>query len=81
MVVAVHENVVSPFARRTGDRRQLHRAGQAQRWLVDPTLRQVHLYEFGRDPAKAMRILDEDESFASPLLAGLSISAADLFRV
>lgn len=61
-------------------RRIFARHGVKEYWLVDPTLRQIHLYEFARDPAKAVRILDEDESFGSAHLAGLTISAADVFK-
>ena len=56
------------------------RTGVKELWLVDPTLRQIHLYDFARHPAKAVRIVDEDETFESALLPGLGISAADVFK-
>lgn len=65
---------------KTAKRRVYARHGVKELWLVDPTLRQIHLYEFARDPAKAVRILDDDESFVSPLLPGLTISASEVFR-
>jgi Uma2 family endonuclease len=49
-------------------------------WLVDPTLRQVHIYEFARNPTKAVRILDEEETFGSALLPELALVVADVFR-
>jgi hypothetical protein len=47
---------------------------------VDPTLRQIHVYELARSPAKAVRILDEEETFGSALLPALTISVTDIFR-
>lgn len=61
-------------------RRVYARHGVKEYWLVDPTLRQVHLYEFARDPGKAVRILDDNETFESALLPGLTIPAVDVFR-
>ena len=75
--------VVSPSTAqldKTAKRRVYARAGVKEMWLVDPVLRQIHLYDFARDPAKAVRILDEDESFASPLLPGLTIAAFEVFK-
>jgi Uma2 family endonuclease len=74
--------VVSPSTAqldKTAKRRVYARSGVKEMWLVDPVLRQIHLYDFARDPAKAVRIVDEDESFGSPLLPGLTISATDVF--
>jgi Uma2 family endonuclease len=65
---------------KTAKRRVYARHGVKELWLVDPTLRQVHLYDFARDPAKAVRILDDDETFVSALLPGLTIAAAEVFR-
>ena len=49
-------------------------------WLVDPVLQQIHLYDFARDPAKAVRLVEDDEMFATPLLPGLTVSAAEVFK-
>jgi Uma2 family endonuclease len=65
---------------KTAKRRVYARHGVKELWLVDPTLRQIHLYNFARDPAKAVRILDDDESFDSAQLPGLMISAAEVFK-
>lgn len=56
------------------------RYGVKEHWLIDPTLRQIHLYAFARQPTKAVRVVNENESFSSPLLPELTIAAADLFR-
>jgi Uma2 family endonuclease len=56
------------------------RAGVKELWLIDPILRQIHLYDFARHAGKAVRILDDDESFESVLLPGLKIAAADVFK-
>ncbi|HEX9786059.1 MAG TPA: Uma2 family endonuclease [Opitutaceae bacterium] len=55
-------------------------AGVKALWLVDPILLQIHLYDFAHDPAKAMRIVDEDETFETLLLPGLTIAAAEVFK-
>jgi Uma2 family endonuclease len=65
---------------KTAKRRVYARHGVKEMWLVDPTLRQIHLYEFARNPAKAVRILDDDESFESTLLPGLTVAAPDVFK-
>jgi Uma2 family endonuclease len=65
---------------KTAKRRVYARHGVKELWLIDPTLRQIHLYDFARDPAKAVRILDDDETFVSALLPGLTIAAADVFK-
>lgn len=56
------------------------RHGVKEHWLVDPLLRQLHVYEFAHNPTKAVRLVDEEESFTSTLLPGLTISATDVFR-
>ena len=49
-------------------------------WLVDPILQHIHLYDFARNPANAVRLVEDDETFASPLLPGLAVSAAEVFK-
>ena len=56
------------------------RHGVKEQWLVDPLLRQIHVYEFQRNPAKATQLVDETESFATELLPGLAIQAEDVLR-
>ena len=56
------------------------RCGVKELWLVDPVLEQIHRYDFAIDQAKPVRVMDSDESFETPLLPGLVIDAADVFR-
>lgn len=56
------------------------RYGVKEHWLVNPVLRQIHIYEFARHPTKAVRLVDDEETFESALLPGLSISACEVFR-
>jgi Uma2 family endonuclease len=61
-------------------RRIYARAGVKELWLVDPLLLQIQLYDFARDPAKPVRLIEEDETFSTPLLPGLVISAVEVFK-
>jgi Uma2 family endonuclease len=61
-------------------RRIYARAGVKEMWLVDPLLLQIQLYDFARDPAKPMRLIEEDENFTTPLLPGLTLAAAEIFK-
>jgi Uma2 family endonuclease len=56
------------------------RSGVKELWVVDPTLRQIHLYDFARNPVKAVRLVEDDETFASPLFPDLTVSAAEVFK-
>jgi Uma2 family endonuclease len=55
-------------------------AGVRELWLVDPLLLQVQIYDFTRDPAKPIRFVEEDETFSTALLPGLTIHAAEVFK-
>jgi Uma2 family endonuclease len=61
-------------------RRIYARAGVKEMWLVDPLLLQIQVYDFARDPAKPVRLVEEDETFTTALLPGLAISAAEIFK-
>lgn len=54
--------------------------GVLEEWLIEPTLQQIHRYNFATDPAKPVRVIDNDESFETPLLPGLLISGVEVFR-
>jgi Uma2 family endonuclease len=60
-------------------RRVYARSGVKELWLVDPILEQIHVYDLIRNPEKESRIVDENESFESPLLPGLVIQAKQVF--
>ncbi len=65
---------------KTTKRRVYARTGVQEMWLVDPLLLQIHLYDFARDPKKAVRILEDDETFETALLPGLTVAAAEVFK-
>jgi Uma2 family endonuclease len=56
------------------------RHGVKEEWLIDPNLEQIHRYDFAANTSKPVRIVDRDESFETPLLPGLIINAADVFK-
>ena len=61
-------------------RRVYARAGVKEHWLVDPLLLQIQRYDFARDTAKPVQLIEEDERFTTPLLPGLDLDAAEIFR-
>ncbi len=54
--------------------------GVREEWLIEPELEQIHRYDFSADAAKPVCVIDSDETFETPLLPGLVISAADVFQ-
>jgi Uma2 family endonuclease len=75
--------VISPssaHADKTSKRDTYATAGVREYWLVDPHLRLIHVYDFAQNRTKAVRLVDEDETFESPLLPGLTIPPAEVFR-
>lgn len=56
------------------------RHGVKEEWLIDPVLEQIHRYDFTIDAARPVRIVDNEESFETPLLPVLMIGAAEAFR-
>ncbi len=56
------------------------RAGVKELWLVDPLLLQIQRYDFARDVARPVQLIEEVETFSTPLLPGLTLSAAEFFR-
>ena len=56
------------------------RSSVKEMWLIDPLLQQIHLYDFARNPVKAVRFVEDDETFESALLPGLTVSAAEVFK-
>ncbi len=65
---------------KTAKRRVYAGTGVKELWLIDPIQLQIHLYVFARDSAKAIRLVEDDETFESALLPGLTIASADVFK-
>lgn len=63
-----------------GKRAIYARCGVREMWLIDPILLQVHRYDFASDAAEAVRLVEDNETFDSVVLSGLSISAAEVFK-
>ncbi len=61
-------------------RRIYAQVGVKELWLVDPLLLQIQRYDFARDTAKPVALIKENESFSTPLLPELTISAAEIFK-
>jgi Uma2 family endonuclease len=55
-------------------------SGVKELWLIDPVLEQIHRYDFTVDAAKPVQLVDSEESFETPLLPGLVVSAVEVFR-
>ena len=61
-------------------RRAYAQAGVKEMWLVDPLLSQIQRYDFAQDTAKPVELIEENETFQTPLLPGLIFAAADIFK-
>ena len=74
--------ILSPSTTRLDKRKRAHFAKHCTRafWQIDPNLQQIQRFDFARDPAKPVQIIDEAEVFESPLFPGLTISAAEVFK-
>jgi len=49
-------------------------------WLVDPLLSQIQRYDFASDTAKPVALIEENETFSTPLLPGLTFAATEIFK-
>jgi Uma2 family endonuclease len=47
---------------------------------VDPALRQIQRFVFAENPAKPVALIDEPETFMSPLFPGLTLATGEIFR-
>jgi Uma2 family endonuclease len=61
-------------------RRVFARSGVKELWLIDPEVRQVHVYFLQKDPERAAATHGENDTFASPHFPGLKIRGAALFK-
>jgi Uma2 family endonuclease len=55
------------------------RSGVKELWIVEPTMRQVHVYDLVNQPDKAIRIVDENETLISSRFPDLAINVGDVF--
>lgn len=61
-------------------RRVYAQAGVKEMWLVDPLLSQIQRYDFASDTAKPVQLIEENETFSTPLIPGLTISATEILK-
>jgi len=55
-------------------------AGTIEFWQVDPALRQIQRFVFAENTVKPVALIDEPETFSSPLFPDLVIDTKDIFR-
>jgi len=74
--------ILSPATAGLDRRKRVHFAahGTVEFWQIDPALRQIQRFVFAENPAKPVALIDEPETFASPLFPGLTLATADIFR-
>jgi Uma2 family endonuclease len=74
--------ILSPSSAGIDRRKRAHfaAAGTVEFWQIDPALRQIQRFVFGENATKPVALIDEPESFASPLFPELKIASAELFR-
>ena len=74
--------ILSPSTTRLDKRKRANFAkhGTREFWQIDPNLQQIQRFDFARDQAKPIQIVDDGETFESPLFPGLVISATEIFK-
>jgi Uma2 family endonuclease len=74
--------ILSPSTARLDKRKRANFAkhGTREFWQVDPVLQQIQRFDFARDTAKPIQIVDEGETLESPLFPGLAIATAEIFK-
>lgn len=55
-------------------------AGTVEFWQIDTALRQIQRFVFAENAAKPVALIDEPETFTSPLFPGLTLATTDIFR-
>lgn len=56
------------------------KAGTVEFWQVDPALRQIQRFVFAENLVKPVALIDEPETFTTPLFPGLNLATAEIFR-
>lgn len=75
--------VLSPGTARfdKGSKRKIYaRTGVKELWLVDPAAKLIHIYQLAKDAETPAATYDETAVFSSPLLPGLRLKAAAIFK-
>jgi Uma2 family endonuclease len=74
--------ILSPSTTRLDKRKRANFAkhGTKEFWQIDPNLQQIQRFDFAKDPAKPVQIIDDGENFESSLFPGLTISATEIFK-
>ena len=75
--------VLSPGSARydKGSKRKVYaRTGVKELWLVDPDAKLIHVYQLAKDAETPAATYDEKAVFTSPLLPGLRLKAASIFK-
>lgn len=75
--------VLSPGTARfdKGSKRKIYaRTGVRELWLVDPEAKLIHVYQLAKDAETPTATYDQKAVFSSPLLPGLRIKAASIFK-
>jgi Uma2 family endonuclease len=79
VVVEVLSPATAPLDKKAR-RRVYAQAGVKELWLVDPLLSQIQRYDFARDTAKPVQLIEVNETVETPLLPGLRFAAAKIFK-
>lgn len=79
VVVEVLSPATAPLDKKA-KRRVAAQAGLKELWLVDPLLSQIQRYDFARDTAKPVQLIEVNETVETPLLPGLRFAAAKIFK-
>ncbi len=74
--------ILSPSTAGLDRRKRAHFAavGTVEFWQIDPGLRQLQRFVFAESATKPISLIDEPESFSSPLFPGLTIATTEIFR-
>ncbi len=75
--------ILSPGTARydKGSKRKIYaRTGVKELWLVDPDVRSIEVYHLARNPETPVATHGANAVFKSPLLRGLKIKAAAIFK-
>lgn len=74
--------ILSPSTAKLDKRKRANFAkhGTKEFWQIDPVLQQIQRFDFTRDQVKPVQLIDEGETFETPLFPGLKIATAEVFR-